>query len=177
MKKILLYVAITAAAILMTSASVNAQEKGDMAAGVNFALGVNGNFTNFGFGAKFQYNVIDPLRLEASFSYFLRSKYITMWDVMVNAHWVFHLGDKFNLYPLAGMGVLGLGIKYPTIYQGWLGLYGSNYSRAYFAIDLGGGVDFKLTESFFLNAETKYMISTVGSWSRFLLSVGAAYKF
>ena len=72
MKKfMLLFVAAMCVAVTSTT-QVQAQEKGDMAAGVQFALGTGDSFTNVGLGAKFQWNVIDRLRLEPSFNFFFK---------------------------------------------------------------------------------------------------------
>ena len=49
-----------------------AQEKGEMGTGVNLSYGTKSGFSNFGIGAKFQYNIIDNLRIEPSATYFLK---------------------------------------------------------------------------------------------------------
>jgi outer membrane protein X len=165
--------AIVAIAVLTMNVAAYAQEKGDMAVGGNFVLGSGDSFSNYGIGAKFQYNVMNPLRLEASFTYFLKKDYITMWDLSVNAQWLFSLGDMINVYPLAGVGLLNYGYDLDL----GLGAYGihDSASTTDFAFNLGGGIDFKLTEKLILNAELKYKLS--GEWNRLLLSVGLAYRF
>jgi outer membrane protein X len=166
-------VTIVAIAVLTMNVATYAQEKGDMAAGANFVLGFGDNFNNYGIGAKFQYNVMNPLRLEASFTYFLKKNYITMWDLGVNAHWLFALGDKINVYPLAGVGLLNYGYDLDL----GLGAYGidDSASATDFAFNFGGGIDFKLSEKLILNAELKYKLS--GEWDRLLISAGLAYRF
>jgi outer membrane protein X len=157
------------AAVLVINAS--AQEKGDMAAGGGLVLGTGSSFTNFGIGAKFQYNVTDPLRLEGAFSYFLKKDYVTMWDLSVNAHWLFRVSDKMTAYPLAGLGILNSGASFDAGYG-----YGSvSSSTSNFGLNLGGGMDFKLTDKLCFNAELKYKIADV--WNRLLLSAGVAYSF
>jgi outer membrane protein X len=166
--KTIMLVVATAFAI-----NVSAQEKGDMAAGANFVLGSGDSFTNYGIGAKFQYNIMDPLRLEGAFTYFLKKDYITMWDLGVNAHWLFSVSDILNVYPLAGVGLLNYGYDLDL----GLGAYGidDSASTTDFAFSLGGGIDFKLTEKLMLNAELKYKLS--GEWSRLLISAGITYLF
>lgn len=48
-------------------------QKGDMAVGLNLGvapcLEKNASLTNFGIGAKFQYNVTNPIRLEVDVDY------------------------------------------------------------------------------------------------------------
>ena len=170
MKSVFRKIAIVAIAMFTVSVSVNAQEKGDMAAGGNLVIGSGDSFTNFGVGAKFQYNVINPLRLEASFTYFIRNDYITMWDMSFNAHWLFKMADRINLYPLAGLGILNSGADYG------LAKYGvRDTSESDFAVNIGGGIDFKLTDKLILNSELKYKFSD--PWDRLLFSVGVAYRF
>ncbi|GHT28410.1 hypothetical protein AGMMS49574_02650 [Bacteroidia bacterium] len=174
MKSIFRKVAVMAIALVTMSVTVNAQEKGDMAAGGNLVLGSGDSFTNIGIGAKFQYNVTNPLRLEGSFTYFLKKDYLTMWDLSVNAHWLFPVADKVTVYPLAGLGILNYGYDYSVDLGEW-GSVGGSGSTSDIAFNLGGGIDYKLTGKLILNAELKYKISD--TWDRLLLSAGLAYKF
>jgi outer membrane protein X len=164
-------VAIAAIAVVTMSVAANAQEKGDMAAGGNLVLGSGDGVTNIGIGAKFQYNVIDPLRLEGSFTYFLKKNFVSMWDLSVNGHWLFPVADKVTVYPLAGLGVLGSSVSLD------LGEYGNlgSASTSEVAFNLGGGVDYELTDNLVLNAELKYKLGS--TWDRLLISAGLAYKF
>lgn len=147
-----------------------------MAAGANITLGMGDDLTNFGIGAKFQYNVTNPLRLEASFNYFFPKeadgfadlKY-TMWDLNANAHWLFRVAKGVNLYPLAGIGVIGTKAKVKV--EGRKG----SASETDFAVNLGAGVDFKIARATLLNIEAKYKVG--GEFDRFLLSAGVAFMF
>ncbi|MDR1226264.1 MAG: porin family protein [Prevotellaceae bacterium] len=165
MKSILRKVAVMAIAIMTMSVAAGAQEKGDMAAGGNLVLGSGNSFTNYGIGVRFQYNVTNPFRLEGSFTYFLKKDNFTMWDLSANAHWLFPVTDKITVYPLAGLGILNSGANY--------GFYSA--SKSDIAFNLGGGIDYRLTDSLILNAELKYKISDW--WDRLMLSAGLAYKF
>jgi outer membrane protein X len=159
---------IAIAAGTMSTMAV-AQEKGDKAVGGKLALGAGDSYTNLGLGARFRYNVTAPLRLEGSFTYFLPKDHMSMWDSGVDAHWLFSAGDRLTVYPLAGLGILGWRYSYDI---DWLG---SSASNSDFTFDLGGGVDFKLTNRLFLNAELKYKITDY--WDRLLLSAGIVCKF
>ena len=169
--------AIAVIAIATISFSANAQEKGDMAAGAKFVYGSVDGYGITGFGAKFQYNVMDPLRLDASFTYFLPKKVglsglaetkTSWWDASVNAHWLFRLGQKVNVYPLAGLGILGVSSKAEV-----LGISANN-SASNFGFNIGGGIDFFLSESMFLNAEAKYMMA---EGNMLMLSAGIGFAF
>ncbi len=165
---------ICVAFFTITATTVMAQQKGEMAAGINLAYGTGDSYSNFGIGAKFQWNVIDKLRLEPSFTYFLKKDYVSMWDLGVNVHYLFPISDKLVLYPLAGVGVLGS--KYSaTADLGEWGTYGGSSSDSEFGFNLGAGADLKLTDKLFLNVELKYKIGDV--WNRFIASAGIGYKF
>ncbi len=152
-------------AIVGLTTMTHAQTKGEMAAGVHFAYGSGDGFSNMGFGAKFQWNVLDNLRVEPSFTYFLKKDYVSMWDISANAHYQFMLSEKFGIYPLAGLSIMGV--------KAGIGEY--KVSDSEFGLNLGGGVDFDLSSSLALNVEAKYKIG--GNWSRFIASVGVVYKF
>jgi outer membrane protein X len=157
-------------AVAMTVASVFAQEKGDMAVGGGLSLGFGDDYTNVGIGAKFQYNVIKPLRLEGAFTYFFKKDYISQWDFSAYAHYLFPVGDKVTLYPLAGLGVLGTKVD---LGDGLFG--GSSLSHSDFAFAFGGGADFALTDNLSIYADLKYKIADY--MNRAILSAGVIYKF
>jgi outer membrane protein X len=158
------------------------QEKGAMAVGGNLAVGMGDEifgtgeeFTNFGIGAKFQYNVMTHLRLEGSFTYFFPKTWgglaevkLSMWDLSVNAHYLFPIAEKIKVYPLAGVGILG---SKAIIAEGYID---TSTSTSEFGFNLGGGIDVKLSQAFIFNAEVKYKIG--GTWKRFLISAGIAYR-
>lgn len=157
-------VAIVAIALSIGFAA-NAQQ-GQMAAGAGLFIG-GSNSTHFGLGAKFQYNVTDPIRLEASFlSLFPENG--TLWDFSVNAHYLFPLsGTQLTVYPLVGLGWVGY--RFST-----RGYSGSGRNR--FGLNLGGGVDFPVTETITLNFEARYKL--VNDWTNpYFIGIGAAFRF
>jgi outer membrane protein X len=154
------------------SVAADAQEKGDIAAGVNVVLGSGDSFTNFGIGAKLQYSITKPLRVEGAFNYFLKKDFTNMWDAGFNLHYLFFVSEKLVVYPLVGAGILGSKIELDF---SELGGDNMSASASEFGGNIGGGVDFKLTEKLFLNVEAKYRISE--AWSRLLASAGVAFKF
>jgi len=168
MKNIFKKVAIAAIA-LTVSVAAHAQSKGDMAVGGNLVLGTGNSYSNIGIGAKFQYNVTDPIRLEGSFTYFLKKDYVTQWDFSVNGHYLFPVTDLITVYPLAGLGLYG------TKWSIDWGLGNTSHSTSDICVNLGGGADYKLSDKLVLNAELKYKI--VNNWSRLMLSAGVAFRF
>ncbi|MDR1594803.1 MAG: porin family protein [Prevotellaceae bacterium] len=179
MRSVFKQVAILIIAV-MINVTANAQEKGDIAVGGKFEIGSGDGLTNIGLGGKFQYNVIKPLRLEGSATYFFPKKWraegsvmsskISMWDFSANAQYLFFLSDKFVLYPLAGLSLCGAETKTRNTNNGsW---YNSSTSKA--GLNIGGGIDVKITDNLVFNAELKY--KAVSDWDRTLVSVGLMYK-
>jgi outer membrane protein X len=167
-------VAICVIAVLMISVTAKAQEKGDLAVGVNVALGSGNSYTNFGLGAKLQYNVIDPVRVEAAFTYFLPKDMLNMWDLGFNGHYLIQLNEKITLYPLAGVAVLGSKIDLGPL-AALMDDDDTSLSSSDFGVNFGGGIDLKLSEQLFFNVQLKYTIA--GDWGRVIPSVGVTYKF
>ncbi len=164
----------------LVACSVGAQEKGDMAAGLNLSYGLHSNYKNFGIGAKFQYNITDAIRIEPSASYFLKKDYVSMWDINANVHYLFHVGDGFVIYPLAGLTLLGVKADIGDALGEWEETaeeYGveTDASESKFGVNLGGGAQYWLTENFALNLEIKYQL--VSDFDRPVISLGGVFKF
>ena len=163
MKNILI-IAITAVTMSMTA---NAQQKGDMAVGGNLLFGEHlgkGSFSNVGIGAKFFYNVTDPIRLAGEFDFFLPKHNTSMWDLSVYGHYLIPVADKFTAYPSVGFGLIGASYSFG----------GFSDSNSDFALSLGGGADYELTSNLSLNAELRFKIS---EGNRLNFAIGVAYKF
>ena len=155
--------------------SVQAQSvKGDMAAGVNVAYGTKDGFSNFGIGAKFQYNLSDAIRIEPSATYFFKKDYTKMWDANVNIHYLFNVAEKFTVYPLAGVSLVGVKAEVDLDF-GVMDFGEVSASETKFGANLGGGAQYWLTESFALNFEVKYQL--VNDFDRPVFSLGGVVKF
>lgn len=157
--------------LLLSSVSINAQKKGDMGLGLNLSVGVGDSYTNFGLGAKYQWNVTAPIRLEPSFNYYFKHDHRDMWDLNLNVHYLVPLQERFVIYPLLGVGVQHAKVSYRH------DLWNENQSISTnkFAINVGAGIDYKLTKVILLNFEIKYKI--VSHMNRALFTLGAVYKF
>ena len=168
MKKSFTKAAIVLIALTMSMTAI-AQEKGDMAVGAHLALSTGrhsgNNYTNIGIGAKLQYNIADPIRLEGSFTYYIEKDFVSMWDCSFNGHYLVSVANLVTVYPLAGLGIFGTKMDY-----GLRAISDSNI-----CVNLGIGVDYKLTDQLILNAELKSKI--VNNWNRLMLSAGVTYKF
>jgi len=148
------------------------------------------NETFFGLGAKFQYGLTDPIRLEGSFLWFFpKTKTIpgmpaippffpgtpaidishNLWDFNVNAHYLFPIsGTQLTVYPLAGLGFTG--------FRGKVGSESNTETR--FGFNLGGGLDFPITETITLNFEARYKLVADSDFKNlYFIGLGAAFRF
>ena len=186
MKKYLVAMCMT-----LVGLCASAQEKGDMAAGLNVGvapcLESGASVTNFGIGAKFQYNVTNPIRLEAAFDYGFKNKGMAVMTLGVNAHYIFNLGEKFNVYPLVGLGYAHLGggvsggdYDYDYSYD-WS--RSSNFeseesgssSASKFFFNVGVGAEYALNDKLSVGAEIKYQY--IKDFNRLPINIGVTYKF
>jgi outer membrane protein X len=103
---------------------------------------------------------------------------ISMWDLSATGHYLFTLSDNLALYPLAGIGIMG--ITQDTDMDDWgdddgWGDVSSSASTTEFGFNIGGGIDLKLSENLILNGQIKYMI--ISNFNRLIISAGLMYKF
>ena len=177
--------------MVLVGLCASAQQKGDMAVGLNLGvapcLESGASLTNFGIGAKFQYNVTNPIRLEADVDYWVKSKGVDMFDVTANVHYIFKVGQKFNIYPLAGIGYAHIGGAFSDgDFDDDAGNYYGDYeldesyddvsaSMNKFLFNVGVGAEFPLTAKLAIGAEVKYQYMRY--FSRMPITVGVTYKF
>jgi outer membrane protein X len=173
MKNLIKKAAVVAVATVV-SMSASAQA-GQMAVGGNLAVGIGDGYTNLGIGPKFQYGITNQVRGEASFTYFLEKDQLSMWDLSVNAHYLFPVAPQITVYPLAGLSVQGWTVDIPEVSIPGIGSIGGDVSDTDFGLNLGGGGEYQLTETLSISAELKYHIG--GEFNRLYISAGVAYKF
>ena len=153
--------------------NTSAQEKGYGAIGANIVGGFGNSYTNLGVGAKLQLNVLHPLRLEGSFTGFIRNKNVSAMDASLNAHWMAFINDAICIYPLVGAGIYRTTAYYretPDIDAKELTKSESKVSG-----NFGGGMDYYLTDVIILNFEAKYKY--IKDASRYNVSLGISYLF
>lgn len=167
--------------IALGMSSVFAQ-KGEKAVGVN--LGYGTEISNLGIGAKFQYGITDAIRAEASFDYFLKKDLASMWDINVNAHYLFPIADKFKVYPLVGLTYtnwkldgsdvdLDFGDEETGEYEDEVSTESSNTGK--FGVNLGAGAEYAITDRLNVNFEVKYQL--ISDFNQAVFGIGVAYKF
>lgn len=189
MKKAFIALCIAAAGI----SAANAQE-GQMAAGINLGVAPclegDGAPTNFGLGAKFQYNITDPIRVEADLEYWFKAKSISVFDISANIHYLFDITDKLKIYPLVGIGYANLHASAPKVeiivpnipgmpdmseYLEALEDASDSSNASRFLFNIGVGADYDITDNLTANFEIKYQY--LKDFNRMPISIGIAYKF
>ena len=189
------FTALCVALIGFTSAFA---QKGDMAVGLNLGvapcLETNASLTNFGIGAKFQYNVTNPIRLEADLDYWFKAKGMDMFDITANVHYLFNVGSKIKVYPIVGIGYasVGGGLSFDMDdFDDIFGDYGQYFSRASddydfdfdggssrlnrFIFNVGVGGEYAITSKISAGLEIKYQY--VKDFQRLPITIGATYHF
>ena len=196
MKRFIKKVAILLALMMVGFGSAYAQEAGDMAVGLNIVFTPkwvfsyaykNGAYTNnAGAGAKFQYNVTTPIRVEGIFNTFFSGDNLGLWDLSVNAHYLIPATKKLNVYSVTGLDFMK--------YRSWGKVYGVGGAiivdmkvagkHTVFGVNIGGGIECKLSKKVSLQGDLRYIIGFDNSifseyykTNRLMISIGAVYKF
>ena len=159
-------------------------QQGEKAVCVNLSYGTE--ISNLGIGVKGQYGLTDAIRLEAGFDYFLKKDYLSMWDINVNAHYLFPINEKFKVYPLVGLTYTSWSLDGEGVFDDvWEGVYdyddyydeeedGSN-SSGKFGVNLGAGIQYDITDKWAVNFELKYQL--ISDFNQAVFGLGIAYKF
>ena len=156
MKKILSLIAV----VLLCAVAAQAQ-KGVKGVGVNLLYGTE--IDRVGIGGKFQYGFTDPIRGEASLNYFFENdEHYKALEANLNVHYLFDVAKDLKVYPLAGL------VLAHWKQEGWK-------ADNKLGVNLGGGVELNLAETWAINFEAKYVL--IDRFDQAVLSIGATYKF
>ncbi len=168
MKKLFLTLAVA-----LISFCAQAKVKGDVAAGLNLSYGTE--ISNIGIGVKGQYNFTDAIRGEVSFDYFLKKDGMKMWDINVNAHYLFPVADKFKVYPLVGLTYANCTSSISDEMKELGVEENGSSSDGRFGVNLGAGASYDITAKIAINFEIKYQI--ISNYNQAVFGIGAAYRF
>lgn len=174
--------------VALTALCASAQQTGDMAVGVNLgvapSLQSGMSVTNFGIGAKFQYNVTTPIRLEADLDYWFKSSGVDVFDITANVHYLFNITDKIKVYPLVGIGYahsgIGVTIEVDEDLKDLMEKYeeeseNTSSSASNFLFNVGAGAEYALNDKLSVGAEIKYQY--IKNFNRLPITIGVTYKF
>ena len=159
------------AAFAMVSAFASAQ----FAVGVHTLYGTD--VANLGIGVRARYDINDQFRADGNFNYYFKKNGLEFWDINANLHYLFNITDRFAAYPLGGLGYVNASRSYdfPEYIGGKLVTTRRTETDGRLGVNLGGGVDFQLTDDLYLNGEVKYQIAS--GYNQAVMSAGIVYKF
>lgn len=143
---------------LLTMSTASFAQKGVTGFGVTGAY--DDLFGQFGLGIKLQYGFIDQLRGDLGTEFYFKKDGMSLADVNGNLHFVVPVVDKFNVYPLAGLNIAFFNNNVPTR----------------LGVNLGGGLEYFITDQVKIGAEAKYIVSDNG-FSRFNVGGGVTFIF
>ena len=177
MKKIIL---VAVAALVSLSAFA---QQGKIGAGV-FGSYVTADPGLIGVGAKVQYNVLDQIRPEASFTYFLKKDNVKSWSADVNVHYIFNLGSV-NVYPFAGVNYTYVKVDMPGVPNEYLDYLDgidvpavpTSASDKKIGANLGCGIEYPISETIAIAAEAKYTLNKLYNDGSLVVGLGVTYKF
>lgn len=153
MKRILLLTLLSCVGLCTQILSVFAQQ-GEKSVGINVGYGTASSFESFRLGAEFNWNATDHIRLSPSFDCYFASS--TSYVVSADVHYLFPIKNTWQVYPL-------LGVTY------------THFMTNEFWGNIGAGVEYPISSSFYVSAEGKYQLTK--DFQQFALAAGVAYKF
>lgn len=128
---------------------------------------------NIGIGANAEFPIMENLTISPSFIYYLPKKEymvrVNWFEVNANANYYFINQDNMSVYALGGLSYNSVKVSFDDDY-GILGNYSESDGR--FGLNLGGGINFKISGNITPFAELKYVIIDDGQ-----LVAGAGVKF
>lgn len=151
-----------------SSASNGSQyENEGLSSGVEFAYA--GKMEAIGLGVRLLYGINENIRLDLSDHYYFKKDYKYLDDLNLNVHYLFDVADNLQLYPLGGITLMLWKVEIDTP----IGKFGDSDSK--FGANLGGGVQYALTDQLMLNGEVKFQL--ISDTNQLVLSAGLIYKF
>ena len=155
------------AALVLMSTGAFAQAAGKMAVGATLTDLLDSD-SRIGFGGKFQYGINENFRAEADFKFYPKKWENTCWNANLNFQYVIPVADKFNVYPIAGVGLFGMSFS------------DGDDSETAFVFHGGAGAEYFLSDNLKLYFDAVYQYGKKDGWAicdNPLLSLGIAYAF
>ncbi|MDR1339717.1 MAG: hypothetical protein LBK58_06675 [Prevotellaceae bacterium] len=159
---------------------IRSQEKNDYAFGINYTASFDNEENSkayYGLAAKFQYHLHDLVRLQSSLTYFFRKDYLGPVDFSVDIHPLIYLSESISLYPLAGTGFsIAEGPSFRVRDEiDVIDVINNVDITTQLFLNLGGGIDIRLSSNLMGNIEFKVKNVRRDSW--FNTSIGLVYLF
>lgn len=140
-------------------------QAGDWVIGLDLGMGFGDSYVNFGLMPKVQYYVTDAFRPEVSFDYFIQKDHLSVWDININLHYLFHMKYGIYIYP-----ILGATFQHTHFSEG-----GVTENEGRFGLNAGAGMQYDITPNLYCNLEMRYQY--VKDFGRGILQIGIGYRF
>ena len=150
-------------ACMMLFSTAMFAEKGDLFVGGGFSYGLGSDYKNFGIGVKGQYEILDNFRADAQVDHFFKNKGWSMSDININLEYVIPASDAINVYPLAGLALVGFS-------ENAFGFM----SHAKAGFNVGAGAELPVNDKWKVFFDAKYQI--VSDAGRFVPTLGLLIK-
>lgn len=132
---------ILSALLLALGSTVSAQ-KGQVSLGGNLAYNTEEELT--GLGVRFQYNLLDRLRMAPQFTYFIENDNKSAFSFDFDLHYSFPLDNNLTIYPIGGVNFTDLDF--------------GPFSDSGFGLNAGIGIQFPFSDVVDFSAEYKRSI-------------------
>ncbi len=143
-----------------------------------FSVGANvvyGSLSdNLGLGVRVQYTLLNNLRTEAGFNYFFKNDGVSLWDINLNAEYLFGLLDnKLYLYPIAGLSFAHTNADKTRLESDYIS--GGDHDHSAFGLNMGVGAEYRLTHRIGISLE--YRHSIMKDIDQGVIGLGINYTF
>ena len=178
MRKIFLLVACC---VLMVSA-LFAQTKLGSEKGVSsigFMAGYAIDNKSFAAGIDFRYNILAHVRLAPSVIYLFKNNNVSTWYANVDFHYLARITERVTIYPIMGVGLSAWQRDYlvPVTSEDDIEYRKETNSEARLGLNLGAGVERRMTRDIILGAEFKYNLTTDRAHDQAMILTRIAYYF
>lgn len=144
---------------------------GEFALGGQAVYGTNNKAP--GIGLHMKYNLRYHWRVNWAINYNFKKNGIQSLDGCNDFNYLFYIGDKVRVYPLAGL-LLRVWFWQDQYYVA-TEKYVDREAEGRFGVNGGGGIDYVINDHFIVNAESKYQFLNEDSQVHF--SIGVSYLF
>ena len=113
-----------------------------------------------------EYEITEQITGALKFNYFLTGDDYSYWGLNFDGHYIFEQESGLELYPLAGINIFHWSFD--------SGIPGFDFDETKFGLNVGGGVQYPVSDQISLIGEIKY---TLSDFDQLVITAAAAYFF
>ena len=147
--------------LLIFALSFNANAQFEIGGGLVFSTESG---PTIGVDARVQFGVAETFRIAPSLNYLFKSDGVSILEINGDVHYPFAVTESVTIYPIGGLNITRISVD--------LG-FGSG-SDSEIGINLGGGVNFNITESIRAFAELKAVV-LIDGYSPIIIGAGVLF--